>query len=113
MPNASAPNAPGRAGGRGVGVAADDRHAGLRDAELRPDHVDDALPVRAQRVERDAELRAVALERLDLHAAELVADAGGDRRAVRGDVVVRGRERAVGAAHLATVEAQAVERLRA
>ncbi len=36
----------------------------------------------AERVDRDAELRAVGLERLDLHAAELVLDPRGDRRAV-------------------------------
>ncbi len=29
--------------GRGVGIAAHDRHARLREPELRPDHVDDAL----------------------------------------------------------------------
>ena len=40
--------------GRGVGVAAHDRHARLRDAELRPDHVDDALAAvsRARRAAR-------------------------------------------------------------
>ena len=54
--------------GGGVGVAADDRHAGLGDAQLRADHVHDPLASGAQRVERDAELRAVALERLHLHA---------------------------------------------
>src|SRR6185312_15870486 len=39
---------PERAVRGGVAVAADDRHARLRDAELRPDHVDDALAVRAE-----------------------------------------------------------------
>jgi len=91
MPKASAPNA---VGGR-VRVAADDRHPGLGDAELRPDHVHDALAVRAERVHGDAELRAVALERLNLHAGELVADARGDRRAVGRDVVVGRGQRAV------------------
>ena len=102
-----------RAVGGGVRVAADDRHAGLGDAELRPDHVDDALAVGADRVERDAELLAVALERLDLDARELVADARGDRRAVGRHVVVGGGERAVGAADLAAGEPQALEGLRA
>ena len=50
----------------GVAVAADDRHARLGEAELGPDDVHDALVLGAQRVDRDAELRAVALERLDL-----------------------------------------------
>ena len=60
-----------------------------------------------------AELLAVALERLDLHARELVADLGRDRRAVGRHVVVGGRERAVGPADGAAGEPQAVERLRA
>src|SRR5205807_10255841 len=41
---------------RGVAVAADDRHPGLRDAELGADHVDDALPAAAGGVEPDPEL---------------------------------------------------------
>ena len=45
---------------RGVRVAADDRHAGLRDAELGPDHVDDALTAVPEAVVRDAELLDVA-----------------------------------------------------
>ena len=52
--------------GRGVAVAADDRHAGLRQAELGTDHVDDALAAGAGRVERDAELLAVAAQRVEL-----------------------------------------------
>ena len=110
--DAEGQRAEGAVGG-GVAVAADDRHARLGDAELGPDDVDDALAVGAQRVERDAELLAVALERLDLHAAELVADARRDRRAVGGHVVVGRGQRAVGPAHRAPGEAQAVEGLRA
>ena len=45
-----------RAVGRGVRVAADDRHARLGDAQLRADHVDDALARGADRVDRHAEL---------------------------------------------------------
>ena len=97
----------------GVGVAADDRHAGLRDAELGADHVHDPLPGGAERVDGHAELGAVALERFDLHARELVLDPRGDGRAVGRRVVVGGRERAVGAAHRAAGHAQAVEGLRA
>ena len=81
--------------------------------ELGPDDVDDALALGAQRVHGDAELLAVALERLHLHAAELVADARRDRRAVGRHVVVGGRQRAVGAPYGAAGEAQAVEGLRA
>src|SRR3954447_9356598 len=63
-----------RAAGGGVGGGADRRHAGLGDAELGPDHVDDALAVGAEAVERDAESLAVGLERLHLDPGELVAD---------------------------------------
>src|SRR5439155_23488577 len=42
--------------GRGMGVAADDGHPGLGQPELRPDHVDDALAIRADRVDGNAEL---------------------------------------------------------
>ncbi len=45
-----------RAVGAGVAVAADDRHAGLGDAELRADDVDDALAGVAHGVQADAEL---------------------------------------------------------
>ena len=71
-----------RAVGGGVRVAAHDRHPRLGDAELGADHVHDPLVIGAERVQRDAELLAVALERLDLHARELVADPRRDRRAV-------------------------------
>ena len=51
---------PERAVGRRVRVAADDRHAGLGQPELRADDVDDPLARRAEAVERDPELLAVA-----------------------------------------------------
>ena len=57
MPNASAPNAPWVEVWR---VAADDGHARLGEPELRADDVHDALLGVAQRVQPDAELRAVA-----------------------------------------------------
>ena len=41
---------------RGVAVAAYDRHARLREPELRPDHVDDSLLARAEIEQLDAEL---------------------------------------------------------
>ena len=63
MPNASAPNAPCVEVWR---VAADDGHARLGQAELRADDVHDALLDVAERVQPDAELRAVAAQRLDL-----------------------------------------------
>ena len=97
----------------GVRVAAHDRHARLGDAELGADHVHDPLVRGAERVQRDAELRAVALERLDLDAGELVADLGRHGCAVGGDVVVDRGQRAVGPADLAAGQPEAVEGLRA
>jgi hypothetical protein len=49
-----------RAGG--VAVAAHDGHARLREPELGPDHVDDALGGIAEAEERDVVLAAVGLE---------------------------------------------------
>ena len=49
-----------RAVRRGVAVAADDRHARLREAELGPDDVHDAALVGVEPVQLDAEVRAVA-----------------------------------------------------
>ena len=83
--------------GGGVGVAADDRHAGLGQAELRADDVHDALVEVAERMQPDAELLGVAAQRLDLGAADRVLD-----RLVpveRRDVVVLGGQGEVGAAY--------------
>ena len=63
--------AEGAVGGR-VRVAADDRHARLGDAQLRPDDVDDSLVAVAQRVEPDVELGAVPVERGQLLLGQLV-----------------------------------------
>ena len=107
MPNGE--RAEGPVGG-GVAVAAHDRHAGLGDPELGADDVDDALAVAAQREQRDAELGAVALERLDLGRRERVGDAG--LAPDRGHVVVDRRERAVRPAHPPARQPQPVEGLR-
>ena len=96
----------------GVAVAADDHQARLGEAELGADHVDDALTVGAQRVDRDAELGAVALQRLDLDPRQLVGDQARGRGAVGGHVVVGGGDGLVGAADPAALEPQPVERLR-
>ncbi len=55
-----------RAVRRRVAVAAHDGDARLREPELGPDHVHDALPGRAHRVEADAELGAVRRQHLHL-----------------------------------------------
>ena len=64
-----------RAVGRGVAVAADDGHPGLREPLLGSDDVDDALAGVAHPVEPDAELATVLLEHLDLAAGHRVGDA--------------------------------------
>ena len=96
--------------GRGVGVAADDSHAGLGDPELRADDVDDALLGRVDVVELDAELLAVLAQGVDLLGGDLVGD---DEAVVfdRRDVVVHGRDAAVGAPHGAPFQAQPLEGL--
>ena len=82
-----------RAVRRGVRVAAHDRHPRLGHAELGADHVHDALAVGTDRIDRDRELLAVALQRLHLDARELVLDRVRAQRAVGGHVVVGGGER--------------------
>ena len=101
-----------RAVGGGVAVAADDRHPGLGEAELRADHVDDPLVVGAERVDRHPELLAVSLQSLDLYPGELVGDQPRGRGAVGRHVVVGGRDRLVGPADRAALEPQPVEGLR-
>src|SRR6202035_3259659 len=110
-----------RAVRRGVRVAADDRHARLGEAELRADHVHDALPGVAHRVQADTELSRVLAQRLDLRAGNRVGDRAvraGERHARAGNagrrnVVVLGGDGQVRAAYLAAGRAQAVEGLRA
>ena len=47
-----------------VAVAADDGHAGLRDAQLRPDDVHDALMRAAQAVETECRIRCSSSRRV-------------------------------------------------
>jgi hypothetical protein len=103
-----------RAVRRGVAVAADDRVARLRDAQLRPDDVHDALPLRAQRVQLDAEVGAVLLQLGDLRGRGVVQD--GDLPLLvpgrRGRGVIHRRHGALGAPHLQVALAQPREGLR-
>ena len=96
--------------GRGVGVAAHDRHARLGQPELGADDVDDALLDVAERVEAYAEVGAVLAQRLDLRARDRIGDrlVPVDRR----DVVVLGREGEVGSTYGAVGETESVEGLR-
>ncbi len=63
-----------RAVRRGVRVAAHDRHAGLRDAELGTDHVHDPLAAMSATVQADAEVVAVSVERLELLSRHVIVD---------------------------------------
>ena len=92
--DAEGERAEGAVGG-GMAVAADDRQAGLGEPQLGADHVHDALALGAQRVDRDPELGAVALQGLDLDARQLVGDQPRDGGAVGGHVVVGRGDRLV------------------
>ena len=84
------------------------RHAGQRDALLRPDDVHDALARIEHREIRDAELGHVPLERLHLNAALLLLDAFA---AVGGrDVVVDDGDGRVRPAHLAAGQCEALRK---
>ena len=97
----------------GVAVAADDGHAGLAQALLRPDDVDDALVEAVDREIGDAELPHIALEGVDLELRVGIVDAGDADLAVGGrNVVIGDGHRRVGPAHLAPGKLQAFEGLR-
>ncbi len=97
--------------GRGVTVAAHDRHAGQGETLFGADDVDDALAQIDLVVIIDAEIGGVLGQRLDLDAAFRIGDAV---RAVGGrHVVIDDGERLFGMADLATGQSQALEGLRA
>ena len=100
---------PERAVRGGVAVAADDRHARLREAQLGPDDVDDPLLAIVEIVHADAELAAVRPQGVDL----LLGDRIGDRQAAIGrrHVVVGRGHGQLGPADLAAGQPQALERL--
>ena len=97
-----------------VAVAADDRLAGLRRAELRTDDVHDAATLVLQADQVDAELGAVHFELPDLFRGRLELDrhAAEDLRRVGRRRVIHRRERAIRPTHLEAARAQHVERLR-
>ena len=93
-----------------VAVAADHRHAGLRQAQLRPDHVDDALAVAVHAQAADAEFGAVGLELRELLGGDLIHDG---QRAVGGRNAVIGRgDGEIRTPHLQAALAQSLEGLR-
>ena len=93
-------------GGR-VRIPADDRRAGLGEAELGADHVHDALAARPGRMQLDAELRAVGAERFELLPRHLVLDAARQSR----DGVIHRRHGALGPADATTGEPKPLEGL--
>ena len=101
-----------RAVRRGVRVAAGDREARLRDAELGPDDVHDALARIVDAEVQDVVLARVVLEELD-HAADLrVGDARDAALAPDGrHVMIRGGESLARLAHLAAFLRERAERV--
>ena len=95
----------------GVAIAADDGHAGLREALLGSHHVHDALFIARQIVETDAEVGAVLFHLRELGRADLdrrigqVARRGGRR-------VVHGRDGQIRPADFEPAVAQRLEGLR-
>ena len=87
-----------RAVGAGVAVAADDGHAGVGDAHLRPYHVDDPLHVAFNIKEGDAEVGAVLAQRAHLGGGVAGPQVNG-HTLPRGDGMIHRRKGLVGAAH--------------
>ncbi len=97
---------------RGMAVAADDGHAGQREALLGADDVDDALADIVLGIIFDAEILGVPGQRLDLDAAFLVLDAELALRRGR-DIVIDHGQRLFRMPDLAAAHPQALEGLRA
>src|SRR5260370_21153232 len=105
------PNAESQRAKRGVrgsvAVDADDGLSRLRDTQLRPDDMHDALLLAVHVKEADAGFAAIFLEGLKLQAGVGVDD--GQRAIGGGDRVVHHREGEIGAADFASLGAQAGE----
>ena len=93
----------------GVGVAADNRHAGLGETQLGADNVNDALIGVTQGMQAHAELLRVLAQRVDLRAARDVRNGLVNVDGRR--VVILRRDRQVGAANLTPRQTQALEGL--
>ena len=101
---------PESAMGGGMGITASHRHARLGQAQLRGNHVNDALPAAADVVQRDAVLLAVPFQ----GAEHLLRQRIGERPLLRGgrhDVVHRGH-RALRTTHRQALVLQSREGLR-
>ena len=95
---------PERAVRAGVAVAADNRHAGMRNAHFWPDDVNHALHLAVDVPQRHAEIGAVFAKRLHLigllRAPHLERDHVGGVRHARRDAVIHRREGFLRLAHL-------------
>ncbi len=109
MPCASAPKAPCV---RGVGVAADHRHAGQRRALLRADHVDDAL-AQVVHVEVGLPWNLSQLASSVSTCRREIGSAMPSERCGRGDVVVAVATTESDPPQLAPGQLESLERLRA
>ena len=107
--DAEGQRAEGAVGG-GVAVAADHRHAGLGEAQLGADDVDDALAVAVHAAAADAELGAVGFQLRELLGGDRIDD--GQRAVGGGDAVIGGGDGEIGTPHLEAALAQALEGLR-
>ena len=105
MPKASAPE---RAVGGGVAVAADDQHAGLADALLRSDDVDDALAPVVEAEQSDARGCAFSVRPSTMCRSLGVADLH-DVAGIGGDVMIGRAENARGHARAQAALAQKLE----
>src|SRR5699024_2114391 len=99
--------------GRSMRVTADDGHAGLGNAQLRTNGVDDALLFITHRVQAHSEFLTVIAQRRYLGTGSLIDDfqqvAGLNSQG--GHVVVLGRKMQLGVAHLSSGQAQAIKSL--
>ena len=100
--------------GAGVAVAADDRHARLREPELRADHVHDAAPRITQAQQLEAVLARVALQLADLPRRRLEPDRQPAEHlgAVGRHGVIERRDRALRSPHAEVARFQLGESLR-
>src|SRR3546814_5545305 len=83
--------------GRGVAVAADDRHPGLRTSLLGPDDMDDAAARIAHREILDPEATRIFNQCFELRARLAIGHPGEPRRlSCRRDIMIGQRERTLG-----------------
>ncbi len=94
---------------RGVAVATDDRHPGLRQPEFRPDDMDDAAMGARHAMQGDAELGGIRLHLPDLRRRQRV----GDRHVQRGrrNRVIHRGDGPLGTTHLQPALAKTAESL--